>query len=212
MSSLKAEVDKLDIDKLTSAPVDLSKLSDVVKNYVVKKTDYDKLVAKVNYIDTTGFILKTTHHIDKSNLEKKISYADKKIPDTSDLAKKTDLNAKITEIEGKIPSIIGLVTNSALTAVENKIPGVSGLVINTDYNTKISETENQVSGHNHHKYITTPECNNFAARIFTARLAQANLVTKTDFDIKLKDISERITSNKYKHLLVENKLKKTAKI
>ena len=49
----------------------------------------------------------------------------KKIPDTSDLAKQTDLNAKITAIEGKIPSITGLATNSALTAVENKIPDVS---------------------------------------------------------------------------------------
>ena len=52
----------------------------------------------------------------------------KKIPDTSDLAKKTDLNAKITEIESKIPSITGLATKSALTAVGNKIPNVSGLV------------------------------------------------------------------------------------
>ena len=58
----------------------------------------------------------------------------KKIADTSDLAKKTDLNAKITEIEGLIPSITGLATNSALAAVENKIPDVSSLVKKTDYN------------------------------------------------------------------------------
>ena len=64
------------------------KLSDVVKNDVVKKTEYNKLVSKVNNIDTTGFVLKTTYDTDKSNLEKKISDADKKIPDTSDLAKK----------------------------------------------------------------------------------------------------------------------------
>ena len=52
----------------------------------------------------------------------------KKFPDTSDLAKRTNLNAKITEIQGKIPSITGLATNSALTAVENKIPNVSNFV------------------------------------------------------------------------------------
>ena len=52
LSSLKTEVDKLDINKLVPVPVDLSKLSDVVKNYVVKKTVYDKLVAKVNRTDT----------------------------------------------------------------------------------------------------------------------------------------------------------------
>ena len=51
LASLKTEVDKLEIDKLVHIPVDLSKLSDVVKNDVVKKTVYDKLVAKVNNID-----------------------------------------------------------------------------------------------------------------------------------------------------------------
>ena len=100
----------------------------------------------------------------------------KKIPDTSDLAKKADLNAKITEIEGKIPSITGLGTNSALTAVESKIPDVSSLVKKTDYNTKISEIEKKFSNHNHDKYITTPEFNTLAARGFNAILAQADLV------------------------------------
>ena len=70
MASLKTEVDKLDIDKLVPVPVDLSKLSDVVKNDVVKKTVYDKLVAKVNNIDTSGFVLKTKYDTDKSELEK----------------------------------------------------------------------------------------------------------------------------------------------
>ena len=59
----------------------------MVKNDVVKKTEYDKLVAKVNNINTTGFVLKTTYVSDKSELEKKIIDAGKKIPDTSDLAR-----------------------------------------------------------------------------------------------------------------------------
>ena len=53
LASLKNEVDKLDIDKLTPAPNDLAKLSNLVKNDVVKKAEYDKLVAKVNNIDTS---------------------------------------------------------------------------------------------------------------------------------------------------------------
>ena len=121
LASLKTEVDELDTDKLVPVPVDISKLSDVVKNDVVKKTVYDKLVAKVDNIDTSGFVLKTKYDTDKSELENKI-------PDTSGLVKKTDYNAKITEIEGKIPSISGLATNAALTAVENKIPNISSLV------------------------------------------------------------------------------------
>ena len=59
LPSPKTQVDKLDIDKLVPVPVDLSKLSDVVKNDVIKKASYDKLVAKVNNIDTSGFVLKT---------------------------------------------------------------------------------------------------------------------------------------------------------
>ena len=51
--------------------VDLSKLSDVVKNDVVKESLHDKLVAKVNSIDTSGFVLKTMYDTDKSKLEKK---------------------------------------------------------------------------------------------------------------------------------------------
>ena len=56
LANLKTEVDSLHIDKLVPVLVDLSKLSDVVKNHVVKKTAYDKLVAKVNNIDTSNIV------------------------------------------------------------------------------------------------------------------------------------------------------------
>ena len=59
LANLKTEVDKLDIDKLAPVPVDLSKLRDVIKNDVVKKTIYGKLVAKVDDVDTSEFVLKT---------------------------------------------------------------------------------------------------------------------------------------------------------
>ena len=69
MASLKTEVDKFDIDKLVPVPVDLSKLSDIVKNDVVKKAVYDQLVAKANNIDTTDFVLQTKYQTDKTELE-----------------------------------------------------------------------------------------------------------------------------------------------
>ena len=83
LANLKTKVDKLDIDKLATVPVDLSKLSNVVKNDVVKKTVYDKLVAKVNNIDTSDFVLKT-------NFNTKFIGLENKIPNTSGLVKKTD--------------------------------------------------------------------------------------------------------------------------
>ena len=124
------------------------------------------------------------------------------------MVKKTDFNAKVTKIEGKIPSISGLVTNSALTAVENKTPDFRSLVKKTDYNTKSSEIENKVNDHNHDKYITTPEFNTMAADVFKARLAaQTDSIRKPDCDSKLEGIRDRVTKNETKYLLVENELK-----
>ena len=168
MANLKTEVDKLDIDKLVPIPVDLSKLSDVVKNDVVENTKYDKLVAKVNSIDTSEFVLKTKYDTDKSELENKIS-------DTSGLVKKTDYNTKITEIEGKIPDVTNLVTKTVLTHVENKIPFVSSLVKKTDYNTKLKEIENKLNNLN-------PD----------------NLVAKWNFNNTVSSLDSKIAVNKTK--------------
>ena len=199
LANLKTEVDKLDIDKLATVSVDLSKLSNVVKNDVVKKTVYDKLVTKVNNIDTSGLVKKT-------NYNTKITEIKDKIPDSSSFVKKTDYNTKITEIEGKIPDISGLATKTALTTVENIIPSITGLVKKTDYYTKITDIENILNNHNHDKYVATSEFNNLAANVFNARLAQANLITKTDFDAKLSSLNRKITANKTKYFLNDNDL------
>ena len=151
----------------------MSKLSNVVKNDVAKETVYDKLVAKVNKIDTSDFVLKTTYNTDKTEFEKKI-------PDVTDFVKKV----KLTELENKIPDITSLATKTVLTTVENKTPDISNLVNKTDYNTKVTEIENKLNNHNHDKYIDTSEFNKLATDVFNARLAQANLITKADFDAK----------------------------
>ena len=81
---------------------------------LLKKTAYDKLVAKVNNIDTNDFVLKTKYQTDKTELEKKI-------PNVTDFVK------KLTELENKTPDVSSLATKTALTAVKNKIPEVSSL-------------------------------------------------------------------------------------
>ena len=192
--NLKTKNVKLDIGKLVPVPVDLSELSDAVKNDAVKVTPYDKLIAKVNNIDTSRFVLKTKYDNDKSKLENKI-------PDVTDFA-------KLTELENKIPGISNLATKTVLTTVENKILDVSNLVNKTNYNTKITEIENKLIDHNHDKYIDTQEFKKLAADVFNARLAQANLITKTDFDAKLSSLSRKITQIKTKHLFIENELNK----
>ena len=87
LANLKTEVDKLGIDKLVPVPTDLSKLSNELKNNVVKKTVYDKLNGKVNNIYINDFVLKTKYNTDKTEFENKI-------PNVSDFIKK----AKLTEL------------------------------------------------------------------------------------------------------------------
>ena len=118
-----------------------------------------------------------------------------------------------------MPSIHNLVSTNALTAVENEILDVSNLVKKTDYDTKANEIEKKITNHNHDKYITTPEFNKLTAEHFAARLARENLVTKADFDDKLKHYLINhliyilinhlfIKSFNKKHLIVENGFKK----
>ena len=145
------------------------------------------MVAKVNSINTNGFVLKTKYQTVKTELEKKI-------PNVSNLVKK----AKHTKLENKIPNVSSLVTKTAFTAVENKITDVSSLVKKTNYNTKITEIEKKVTDHNHDKCITTPESNKFAREVFNERLKQANLVTKKNFDEKLRSLSQKNDSNQIK--------------
>ena len=197
LANLKTEVEKLDID---TVPTDLSKLSHVVKKYVVKKDVYNKFVAKVDNINTSGFVLKTKYDTDKSELENKI-------PDTIGPVKKTDYDAKITNIEGKIPDVSNLTTKTALTTVENKIPDVGNLVKKTNYNTKVTEIENTLNNHNHDKYIDTSESNKLAVDVFNARLAQTNLVTKTAFDNTVSNLDNKIEGYKTLDTLLQRALK-----
>ena len=131
LAALKSEVDKIDVDKLKTVPVDLAKLSNVVNNDVVKKTDYNTKVTsiesqiagvtknmldnladitKLKAVDTSNFVLKTKLASDVTTVENKTDTVDKKIPDISGLATKTSLtsylqtatfNSKVTEVENK---------------------------------------------------------------------------------------------------------------
>ena len=80
LATLKSQVDKIDTDKLKTAPDDLAKLSNVVKNYVIKKTEYNALKTKVDGIDTSAFVTRTKFTADTNALDDKIDKVDKKIP------------------------------------------------------------------------------------------------------------------------------------
>ena len=124
----------------------------------------------------------------------------KKILNTSGFVTTTVLNTKISEVENKIPSTSNLVTtpflNTKISEVENKTRNTSNLVTIAVLNTRIREVENKIP--NREIYITTPEFNKLTAKSLAARLKQANLVTKTDFDIidKILQIKQNIYKSK----------------
>ena len=139
LAALKTEVDKIDADKLKTTPIDLDILSNLVKNDVVKKTDYNTKVTsieaqiagltkntvdnladitKLKAIDTNSFVTRT-----KFSADDKIDGVEKNIPDISGLATKTSLNdylqtvtfnSKVTEVENKIKEA-DIIAKSAVT-------------------------------------------------------------------------------------------------
>ena len=86
--------------------------------------------------------------------------------------------------------------NTDKTELENKIPDTSGLVKKTNYNTKITELENKIPNISNlatKTALTTVENKIPSVSVFNARLAQANLITKTDFEAKLSSLNRKIT-------------------
>ena len=156
LASLKTEVDKIDTDKLKTVPADLAKLSNVVKNDVVKKTDYstkvtsieaqiagltkntvDNLadITKLKAIDTNSFVTRTKFSADTNSLDDKIDGVEKKIPDISGLATKTSLNSYLKTSK----------FNSKVTEAENKIKAAD--IIDKSANTKANTIRSDLTAY-----------------------------------------------------------------
>ena len=148
LAALKSEVDNIDVDKLKATPTDLDRLSNLVKNDVGKKTDYNTKVTsieaqiagltkntvdnladitKLKAIDTNSFVLKTKLASDVTTLENKIDTVDKKIPDTktsiNSYLQTSTFNSKVTEVENKIKSadIIAKSANTKANTIRSNL-------------------------------------------------------------------------------------------
>lgn len=152
----------------------------MVHNDAVKKAMYDKLVPKINAVDTTvpgtnSINHKTQYDTAKQNLEKKIEHIIKKLPNTSGQVRKTDLNIKIVKIENKISIVIGLVTTTALNAkvieIESKIPHITNLATKPALNAKAAEIENKKP--NTSNFVNTNKFNRYTEITFDARMKGA---------------------------------------
>ena len=206
LSALKTEVDKIDTDKLKTAPADLAKLTNAVKNDIVKKTDYNAKVTsieaqiagltkntvdnladitKVKAIDTDSFVTRTKFSADTNALDDKIDGVEKKIPDISGLATKTSLNSylqtstfnfKVTEVENKIKAT-DIIAKSANIKANTIRNDLTAYAKKTDVATDITTIKND--------YVT-----------YTSLTSQLN-------DLKSQHIATEVTG-------IDNKTKKNA--
>ena len=171
LAALKTEVDKIDTDKLKTAPTDLAKSTNAIENDVVKKTDYstkttsieaqiagltkntvDNLadITKLKAIDTNSFVTRTKLSADTNALDDKIDGVEKKILDISGLATKTSLNcylqtstfnSKVTEVESKIKDA-DIIAKSANTKANTIRSNLTSYATKADVATDITAIKN----------------------------------------------------------------------
>ena len=206
LAALKTEVDKIDADKLKTAPTDLAKFTNAIENDVVKKTDYNAKVtsieaqiagltknivdnladiAKLKAIDTNSFVNNTKFSADINALDDKTDGVEKKIPDISGLSTKTSLNSYLQTST----------FNSKVTEVESKIKDAD--VIAKSTNTKINHTRNSLFIYAKKADVAT----NITA-IKNDYLTNASLSSQLN-DLKSHHIATEVTS-------IDNKTKKIA--
>ena len=171
LAALKTEVDKIDIDKLKTAPTDLAKLTNAIENDVVKKTDYNTKVTsieaqiagltkntvdnlgditKLKAIDTNSFVNKTKFSADINTLDDKIDGVEKKIPGISRLATKSSLNSylqtstfnsKVSEVESKTKDA-DIIAKSAVTRANIIRSNLANYATKADVATDITAIKN----------------------------------------------------------------------
>ena len=127
LAALKTEIDKVDTDKLKTVPIELAKLTNVVKNEVVKKTDFNA----DDYVKMTKFTA------DTNELDDKIDKVDKKIPDVSDLASKSSVTTLVKNLDDSID-------NLKIKEYAKKT-SLSNYMLTSDFNTKSTDLETKIN-------------------------------------------------------------------
>ena len=192
LSTLKIEVDKLDIPKLGTLPTNVAKLNNKVANNLVDKTDFNSLKTEVddnetdhdiNYLKTKVDGIDLTKYFKKGDYDTKVGNLELKIRKVSGNLNTSDFNSKVRELENKIRSaeskldITNLATKSNVTAVKNKIPDVKGFVKKkTDYATEITSIKND--------YVTN-----------AALTSQLNNLKSTHIADDVKNVDDKVKNN-----------------
>ena len=190
LSVLKTEVDKIDIDKLKTVPDDLAKLSNVVKNEVVKKTDF----SADNYFTRTKF------STDTNSLDDKIDKVDKKIPDVSGLATKSSVTILIKYLDDRIDKL-------KINDYAKKTSLTNYMLIST-FNTKSTELENKIKDADIRAKSAVTKANSIKGNLndYAKKADVANDITtiKNDY-VSNASLISRLNDLKSQHIATEVK-------
>ena len=194
LADLKSEVDKIYTGKLKTVPDDWAKLSNVVKNDVVKKTAYNALKSKVDGIDVSKYVGRTKYETDGKAIYDKIDVVEKKIPVLTDFVTTARFNHEKNL----------LATKTTLTTVENKIPDISTLATKTSlssllpvstFNSKVTTVDN--------KFYDFVKKTDYSAEI---TMIKNEYATNASLDSRLNDLKSQHISTEVKK--IDKKLKK----
>ena len=183
LSALKTEVDKIDVDKLKTVPDDLAKLSNVVKNEVVKKTDFS----------ADDYVKKTKFSGDINSLDDKIDTVEKKIPDVSSLETKRNVTTLIKNLDNRIDGL--KIKEYAKKAI------LSNYMLTNDFNTKSTELENEIKD-----AVTKANTVKSGLNDYAKKTVVANDITtiKNDY-VSNASLASRLNDLKSQHIATEVK-------
>ena len=190
LSALKTEVDKIDVDKLKTVPDDLAKLSNVVKNEVVKKTDFS----------ADDYVTRTKFSTDTNTLDDKIDKVDKKIPDVCGLATKSSVTILIRNLDDRIDKL--KINDYA------KKNSLTNYMLTSNFNTKSTDLENEIKDADIIAKSAVTKANSIKSNLndYSKKTDIANDITtiKNDY-VRNASLTSRLNDLKSQHIATEVK-------
>ena len=190
LSALKTEVDKIDVDKLKTVPDDLAKLSNVVKNEVVKKTDFS----------ADDYVTRTKFSTDTNTLDDKIDKVDKKIPDVCGLATKSSVTILIRNLDERIDKL--KINDYA------KKTSLTNYILTSNFNTKSTDLENKIKDADIIAKSAVTKANSIKSNLndYSKKTDIANDITtiKNDY-VRNASLTSRLNDLKSQHIATEVK-------
>ena len=183
LAALKTEVGKIDVDKLKTVPDDLAKLSNVLKNEVVKKTDFS----------ADDYVKKTKYSGDINYLDDKIDKVEKKIPDISSLETKRNVTTLVKNLDNRIDDL--KIKEYA------KKTSLSGYILTSTFNTKSTELENKIKDAVTKANTIKSDLNDYAKK---TDVANDITTIKNDYVINA-SLTSRLNNLKSQHIATEVK-------